>query len=88
MTDWLKFEISILQRLLYQGKILCIDSEIRKRVKIPWGNWETVEISPEGIHTHKGVINPKELDLLLWKAAFYDRGLKTRHLFPDSVGYK
>ena len=39
-----------------------------KKVKIPWGNWETVEISPEGIHTYKGVINPRELDLLQWKA--------------------
>jgi hypothetical protein len=88
MIDWFKFEISILQRLHYQGKMLCIDSEIRKRVKIPWENWETVEISPEGIHTYKGIINPKELDLLQWKAAFYDRGLKTRHLFPDSVEFK
>ena len=30
-----------------------------KRVKIPWENWETVEISPADIHTFKGIINQR-----------------------------
>ena len=34
------------------------------------------------------ILTPSSIDLLLWKSAFYDRGLKTRHLFPDSVEFK
>jgi len=41
-----------------------------KRIKLPWKNWETVEVSPEGIHTTKGTFKPHEIELLLWKAAF------------------
>jgi len=42
----------------------------------------------EIITPQDNIIDPRRLDLLLWKSAFYDRGLKTRHLFPDSVEYK
>ena len=46
-------------------------------------------VTPEGIKTEEGIIlNPPSLQLLLWKSAFYDRGLKSKHLFPDSVEYK
>ena len=43
------------------------------KIKLPWKEWGTVEISPEGIHTSKGLIKISELELLKWKANFYDR---------------
>ena len=45
-----------------------------KKVKLPWPRWESVEVSPEGIHTTKGLVRPDEISLLQWKAHFYDRG--------------
>lgn len=45
-----------------------------KRIQLPWDNWAGVEISPEGIHTAKGTFSPSEIELLQWKANFYDRG--------------
>lgn len=52
-----------------------------RRIRLPWERWAHVEISPEGIHTTKGLIRPDELELLRWKANFYDRGTAalTRH---------
>lgn len=47
-----------------------------RRIILPWQNWEHVEISPEGIHTPKGVFNPSQIELLQWKAKFYDRARK------------
>ena len=38
------------------------------RIILPWENWKDVEISPEGIYTGKGLINPRKLELLIWKA--------------------
>jgi len=46
----------------------------QERVKIPWPGWEDVSISPEGIHTNRGLLKITEIDLLFWKASFYDRG--------------
>ena len=43
------------------------------RIQLPWSNWSTVEISPEGLHTSKGIFRPGDIELLLWKANFYDR---------------
>jgi hypothetical protein len=34
------------------------------------------------------ILTPSSFDLLLWKSAYYDRGLKSRHLFPDSMEFK
>ena len=45
-----------------------------KTIKLPWDKWSLVEVSPEGIHTTKGIFTPNEIELLLWKASFYDRG--------------
>jgi hypothetical protein len=52
-----------------------------KKIKLPWNNWSLVEISPEGIHTSKGVFSPNEIELLLWKAAFYDRGKRIKYKY-------
>ena len=46
----------------------------KERVQPPWPGWEGIEISPEGIHTSRGLLKPTEIDLLSWKASFYDRG--------------
>jgi len=43
------------------------------RIILPWANWQDVEISPEGIYTGKGLVNPRKLDLLIWKANCYHR---------------
>jgi len=46
-----------------------------KWVGLPWQKFRNVQVSPEGIRTFGGrVIDPQVLDLLVWKAAFYDRG--------------
>ena len=55
------------------------------KIILPWVNWEDVEISPEGIHTFKGLINPKKLDLLIWKANCYHR--RRNHQDGFMVGY-
>ena len=47
-----------------------------KRIKLPWSNWEGFEISPEGLHTSRGLLTPANIDLLFFKAAYYDRGLR------------
>lgn len=41
---------------------------------LPWDGWQDVPISPAGIHTHRGVLHPSDIDLLYWKASFYMRG--------------
>ncbi len=41
------------------------------KIILPWENWKDVEISPEGIYTGKGLINPRKLELLIWKANCY-----------------
>lgn len=48
----------------------------KTRIKLPWRGWEDIEITPEGIHTPRGLLSPGELDLLFWKASFYDRGMR------------
>ncbi len=45
-----------------------------KWIKLPWKRWEHVEISPDGIRTERGFFRPDEIDLLLWKASYYDPG--------------
>jgi hypothetical protein len=61
------------------------DIEFRgNRIKLPWKGWENIEISPEGIHTHKGTISPAELELLFWKASYYDRG--NRNIAEEIMG--
>jgi len=57
-----------------------------KRIKLPWRNWDTVEISPEGIHTTKGTFKPCDIELLLWKANFYDRGKRATDKFDELFG--
>lgn len=44
-------------------------------IKLPWQGWEFFELSPEGIRTPRGFFSPAQLDVLLFKSAFYDRGL-------------
>ena len=46
------------------------------RIQVPWPEWEGVEISPEGIHTLKGLLRPHDVDLTIWKSHFYDRGMR------------
>lgn len=42
-----------------------------------WSIWDGTRISAKGIHTVSGrLLDPRDLDLLCWKAAFYDRGRK------------
>lgn len=37
--------------------------------------WTGVRVSAEGIRTQAGkMVRPCDLDLILWKSAFYDRG--------------
>ena len=45
-------------------------------VYLPWAGWEGVAISPAGLHTKRGILSISEIDLLFWKASFYDRGLR------------
>jgi hypothetical protein len=45
-----------------------------KTVKLPWNNWDLCEVSPEGLHTSKGIFRPSQIELLLWKANQYDKG--------------
>lgn len=46
-----------------------------RHILLPWERWHDVRISPDDITTSGGrIIDPQQLDLLLWKAAFYDRG--------------
>ena len=58
----------------------------KKRVRLPWSNWESVEISPDGIHTTKGTFKPCDIELLLWKANFYDRGRRSADQFDEILG--
>ncbi len=58
----------------------------KKIIKLPWKKWRAVEISPDGIHTSKGVISPSEIELLQWKASFYDRGKRVSERFDELYG--
>ena len=51
-----------------------------KRIRLPWSSWEKagVEISPEGLHCRGVTFSPANIDLMLWKASFYDRGMKQK----------
>jgi len=52
-----------------------------KWVSLPWRKWQDVSVSPEWIRTGGGkLLDPSQLDTLIWKAAFYDRG--ERRNFP------
>jgi len=55
-----------------KGGVRAVD--FKGRLQPPWPGWEGIEISPEGIHTPRGTLRPDEIDLLFWKAAFFDRG--------------
>ena len=48
------------------------------RITLPWHEWEGIEISPEGIHCRGVTFSPANIDLMLWKASFYDRGMKQK----------
>ena len=54
-------------------------------VRFPWAGWEGVSISPAGLHTKRGILSIAEIDLLFWKASFYDRGMRntTRDVMGD-----
>jgi len=57
-----------------------------QEIELPWERWRGVRVTPETIQTPRGqIIDPAGLDLLLWKAAFYDRGKRGLAL-PDSPG--
>lgn len=54
-----------------------------QEIELPWERWRGVRVTPETITTPRGrIIDPAALDLLLWKAAFYDRGKGSA--LPDS----
>jgi len=55
------------------------------RVRLPWAAWAHVEISPEGIHTAKGLLRLDDLELLQWKAGFYDRGRAALTRYDEAV---
>ena len=63
----------------------------KKPLSLPWLMYNDIIFTPTEIITpSNNIIDPRRLDLLLWKSAFYDRGKMNqyRHLFPDSVEYK
>ena len=45
-------------------------------VHLPWAGWGDVSISPAGLHTKRGILSIAEINLLFWKASFYDRGMR------------
>ena len=51
------------------------------KISMPWAEWDGIQISPKGIHTSRGLFSPSEIDLMMWKASFYDRGLRPRKEF-------
>jgi len=55
------------------------------RIRLPWRAWSCYEISPEGIHTPKGLVRLDELELLQWKAGFYDRGRAALTRYDEPV---
>ena len=60
---------------------------VGSKIILPWIGWQDVTISPEGIHTRRGIFNPAQIDLILWKASFYDRGHRSRdwdHVITNS----
>ena len=43
-------------------------------VKLPWKEWQDIEICPKGIKVgKKGFFTISELELAIWKARCYDR---------------
>ena len=48
------------------------------RIRLPWSGWDGFEICPAGLITSRGLLSPATIDLLFFKAAYYDRGYRVR----------